>query len=267
MAWDLGSTVERTVQVRDASGAPAAADVTPAYSVRLPDGTPGVAPPVTAGAGLGEYQVAYPTTVAGLHWDSWAAVVGGLPQAFGPYAFDVRRAAPPPLLSLEDARTLLGVGAGDADRDQAVRDYVDAATADVERATGFTYRRQTITGEQHPHTGYRHLLRLRRLPVASVSEVTDDAGLVDPVRYVVYGDIGLVEATAGGFAGSVAVTYEVGPAVVDDDVLGAVRLQLQHKWSTRSGSSSVPRRSTGVDPLYAEAQRALDKLPKAPALA
>jgi hypothetical protein len=258
MAVDLGEVVPRSVLVRTSTGAPVDADVTPVYSVTLPDGTTGTPPGVAHGV-TGEYFVLYPTVQVGMHSDRWVATVAGVTVTFGPDSFRVRAAGPAPLISLGEARQLLGLGV-DAERDERVRDYIDSAAAVLERETGRLWRRQTVV---EVHDDPWLVIRLRREPVSSITSVVD-AG-TDVTAQVIFDRLSGEIALRGSrsWNGAVTVTYEAGPTVPPDDALAVARVILQYLWATQGGSSGVPRRATGVDPLTVEVERALGRLRRA----
>ena len=260
MAYDQGEAARRSLSVHNASGVAVDADATPTYTVTLPDGTAGI-PPTVQHEATGEYFVLYLTTTPGMHSDTWTATVSGQLARFGPSAFRVRSAVAAGLLDLTEARRILGLGA-DPIRDEDVRDEIEAATADVERATGRTYRRQTVTAERHIAAG-RNAVALRRSPVVAVTTVTDAGVTLAPTQYVVNESAGVVTLLAGRFTdtGPVTVTYTAGNLDVDGDVLAAVRLALRVRWRNRKGAAGAP--AAGADPLDAQLRMALDRLPHA----
>ncbi len=241
VTWDLGEVALREVLISDEAGAPVNADTLPTYTVTLPDLTAGISPTVQT-SGVGAYYVNYPTVQAGLHRDVWTATVAGIVVKFGPDAFRVRTAAP--ILSLAEARQLLGLGVDPA-RDERLRDYLDASAGHVERASGRTYRLQVVVETAtYPGSG----IALLRTPVQSVTSVVDNGTTVDASAYVVDLAAGVLWRKAGCWTGpQVVVTYVAGASVVPDDVLGVTRQVLQHLWSTRTGATGTPRRTTGQD--------------------
>lgn len=253
MSIDLGETVQRTVVFRNSSGVATNCDSTPTYAVTLPDGTAGTAPAVANGS-TGEYFVLYPTTVAGMHRDTWTGVIAGVTVRFGPDSFRVREAGPAPLLSLGEGRALLGLGV-DVIRDERLRDYIDSATAIVERATDLVWRRQTVV---ETHDEPWNVLWLRRLPLVAVQSVTD-AGVSVPLTSLCIDTLGstITRRYGGNWTGPVVVTYTAGPTDAPADVLAVVRMVLQHLWTTQGGSSGSPRRATGTDSMPGEIERAL----------
>lgn len=245
---DVGEAITRTVQLSNAAGVAVDADTLPTYAVTLPDGSAGVAPAVTHGA-TGEYFVNYTTTVSGPHFDTWTATVAGLPVRFGPDMFRVRAGTAPPLLGLAEARTLLGIGSDPA-RDERVREYVEAATELCEDHAGRAFRRRTVV---EAHDGGRDVLRLRITPVQSITTVTESGTSVagsgwflDAFGLLFRGTTAGVWAWQSGVR-NVTVTYVAGMTAPKARTVQAVRVTLQHLWSTQGGASGGPRRSTGTN--------------------
>ena len=259
MAVDLGEVVQRDVAIRNAAGVAVDADATPTYAITLPDGTAGTAPGVAHGA-TGEYFVLYPTTTPGRHNEVWTATVGGVLTRYTS-SFRVRSGGAS-LLDLPEARRLLGVGV-DPIRDEDIRDDIEAATADVERATGYACWRRTVTAERH--VGRLTSIVLRTVPVVAVTSLTD-AGVTQPADSYEVDEFAGVVQPVGYWRGPVTVTYTVGEIEPSADVLGAVRLALKARWRLRGGASGAPAR-TGADPLDAQLRAAIDRLPHAPAFA
>lgn len=248
MATDLGETITRRVNISNSSGVAVDADSLPTYTITLPDGTAGTPPTVTHGA-TGEYLVNYPTVQAGLHADIFTAVVGGLTVKFGPDVFHVRPTSPAPLLGLAEARVICGIGS-DASRDERLRDLLDAATELCEDHTGRSYRRQTII---ETHDGGKAALLLRRSPLQAVTTVVESGVTLTAAQYVPQLSAGMLYrgTTAGATywqsgVQNIVVTYVVGASIVSARVRQAIRVTLQHLWSTQTGASGSPRRATGT---------------------
>ncbi len=223
-----------------------AAPTTFAVVLTAPDGT---TPAVTvANPATGVYGVTYIATQAG-PWRAVGTAVGNGCDGTHVLTWEVSAttAEAQPIISLDEARELLGVGI-DSQRDGALRAELAATTKHVERATGRTYRRQTIV-ERHPRIwagSTKTALILRRSPVASITSVTDNGATVDAALYDL-DPFGVLTRTSGPWLGPVVVTYVAGATVVPDDVLSVARQVLQHLWATRSGASGSPRRATGAD--------------------
>jgi hypothetical protein len=254
---DLGETVQRTVVFRNSAGVATACDSTPTYAITLPDGTAGTSPAVVSGS-VGEYFVLYPTVTAGMHRDLWTGLVAGVTVRFGPDSFRVRESGPAPLLSLAEGRALLGLGV-DVLRDERLRDYIDSATAIIERRTDLVWRRQTVT---ETHAAPWQVLWIRKAPLVAVTAVTDNGASVDLATLTIDTLAGTVARRYGGnWIGPVVVTYTAGPTDPSADALAAARMVLLHLWTTQAvGSSGSPRRSTGADSLPGEVERALRHL-------
>jgi hypothetical protein len=254
MAADVGEIVERRIVVRTAAGAPVAADSLPTWAVTLPDGTAGT-PPTVLNDGLGQYYVLYLTTTPGMHLDAWTATVGGQVQKQAPGTFRVRSATRAPLLDLDEARTLLGVGI-DPVRDERIRDYIDSAAGQVEDYTGRIYRRQqvidTFVGPPRPRFEEpllsMHAVALRSTPAISVSSVTDGGTTLATTAWEFDQVGGVVRAIGGAWYGPIVVTYQAGYTAVPDEVLAVVRQVLQFLWSTQSGGTNAPRRAGSNTP-------------------
>lgn len=247
MAVDLGESVTRSVNLTNA-GTPIDADSLPTYAITLPDGTAGTPPTVTHGV-TGEYFVEYLTTVAGMHSDIWTAVIGGKTRKFGPDPFHVRPTSPAPLLGLAEARTICGLGV-DVSRDERIRELLEAATELCEDHTGRSYRRQTIV---ETHDGGKAALLLRRSPVQSITTVVEAGLTLTAAQYVPQLSAGMLYrgTTAGATywqsgVQNIVVTYVVGASIVSARVRQAIRVTLQHLWSTQGGASGSPRRATGT---------------------
>jgi uncharacterized phiE125 gp8 family phage protein len=253
MSTDVGEVVSppRSLRLTDSTGSPVDADSLPTYAVTLPDGSAGTPPTVLHGV-TGEYFVNFVGVQAGLHSDIWAATVGGLAVKFGPDTFHVRATSPAPLVGLAEARKVLGLGL-DVSRDDLVREYLEAATELCEDHTGRVYRRQTFVDT---YDGGDCSILLRRVPVQSVTTVVESGVTLTNGS----GTDWTLDAAAGLlYRGStqaflpwrwgrqnIVVTSVAGAPVVSARVRQAVRVTLQHIWSTQGGASGAPRRATGA---------------------
>lgn len=259
MTADIGEAVERAVTLRTTTGAPVNADSLPTWAVTLPDGTAGTAPTVTQ-TGVGAYRVIYTPTSAGVHADTWAAVLDGAAVAFTDM-FRVRGTSGRPLLALEEVRGLLGVPA-DPVRDEELRDVVEAASQAVERATGRRWRRLVVTAETHQPTT-RGVLLLCNLPVATVTEVRRGTTTLASSAWQINGAAGVLHVEASGTL-PLEVDYVAGHTDPPADVLDAVRLKVRALWRHRGGASGTPRRATGGENLDAAAAAAIAALGEIP---
>lgn len=238
MPFAIGSQVPLPYTVRDGNGA--LVDVaTMTINITLPDGT--AATPLTIGAGisrlsLGTYQGLYTPLQAGRH--PFSGVTTGPTTALLPDVFNVVAADDAPVTSLADARSWLGIDV--ADHDEKVRRALAKATEVAEWWTGLTFRRTTVT---EAHDGARRAVRLRRGPVLSVTSVVE-AGVTlsstPGVDWTLDSNAGLLyrgtytnESTywARGI-NAVAVTYQVGFAVIPDRYLGGVEELTRHIFRT-----------------------------------
>lgn len=248
MAVDVGEAITRRITIARADGTAIDADSLPTYAVTLPDGSAGTPPTVTHGV-TGEYLVNYTPATAGLHADLWTATVLGLPAKFGPDAFYVRAGSPSPLLGLTEARRTVGLGS-DPTRDEALREYLDAATELIEDHCGKAFRRRVVV---ETLDGSRRALQLRLGPVQSVTSVTENGTTVAAGGYTLNASAGvLYRGSSSSLAWwaygvqNVVVTYVAGPSSSAAKVRQACRVTLQHLWSTQGGASGRPARATGT---------------------
>lgn len=261
MSSDIGEAVERAVTLRTTAGQPVNADSVPTWSVVLPDGSPGTAPAVSQ-TGVGAYRVLYtPPAAAGMYTDAWSAVLDGSPVRFTD-TFRVRGTSARPLLSLAEARGVIGVPP-DPGRDEELRDLVEAASAVVEDRTGQRWRRMVVTAETH--AGDRGTVLLRHLPVTEIIEVRRGTTPLSPSAYQLTAASGVLRLSgAGSLSTAIEVDYVAGAAAAPADVIEAVRLRLRALWRHRSGASGSPRRSTGGENLDTVADAAIAALPQIP---
>lgn len=179
---DLGQTYRYRYPVTDSAGAPAdAGSVT--VAVTLPDGTTVV--PTVVHSGVGLYDIAYTTVVAGGHHLRGTAT-GGI---FGTEAdvFEDAFVVEAPLrmfVGLDEAFAHLRAGAiivTTVDREQ-LRWLCLAACDAVERALGRAIARRSITAEAYD--GGDCALLLRSTPVVSVATVVESGVTLTAGDYV-----------------------------------------------------------------------------------
>lgn len=264
MTTDLGEAVTLRIKITDSTGVAADADSLPTWTVTLPGGTAGT-PPAVQHAATGEYEVTYTPPTEGTYLHVWTAALSGVPLVFGPEVFHVRPASPGPLISLAEARQILGIGS-DTTRDELLRDICEAATVLCEDYTGRTFRRRTFT---ETHSGGKTAIVLRRGPVQSVTTVTEngtvltDGWVLDTASGILYrGSIAGAVAWALGTM-NIAVTYVAGDSAVSARVRQANRVTVQHLWATQSGASGAPRRAVGASPNEYAPQASGWSLPRA----
>ncbi|MFZ3569421.1 hypothetical protein ACNYS0_20945 [Streptomyces sp. BH034] len=238
MPYDLGATVRLIAECRDPGGILATA-ATSAVTVTLPDGT--TATPVTTEVSpLGTYQADLVTTVAGRHTVRW--VFTGPAHAYTD-SFDVREAAPPGLLSLEDGKEHLNIKS--SRHDAEVREWIEATTRAVEVFTGPVVVRQVV--EDH-RVGAAAELALWQTPVVALTAV--DSLATGGTAYAVE-DLTLDAMTGviarhdrGPLYGPLRVTYEAGRNIVPANITAAAKIILQHLWRTQQGPGR-PQVGTG----------------------
>ncbi|MET7475065.1 hypothetical protein ABZT17_11990 [Streptomyces sp. NPDC005648] len=235
MPYDLGATARLTAECREPGGALVTAG-TATVTVTLPDGTTAT-PTAAETSTVGQYRADYVTADAGRHTVRW---VFTSPAHAYTDSFDVRDQAPPTVLSLQDAKSLLKKESP-AD-DPLVRFWLEATTRAVEYFVGPVVVR-TVT-EDH-QVGLERSLALRKTPAISLVSVTSlraggydyDTGLLhlDPVT-------GAVTRTDGGlFTGPLQVVYRAGRPIISANILAGSQLILQHLWRTVSGPGRPQR--------------------------
>jgi len=233
--YDLGATARLTAECREPGGALVTAG-TATVTVTLPDGTTAT-PTAAETSTVGQYRADYVTAAAGRHTVRW--LFTGPAHAYTD-SFDVREAASPTVLSLQDAKDLLKKQS--AADDPLVRFWLDATTRAVEYFVGPVVVR-TVT-EDH-QVGLVKALALRKTPAISLVSVTslraggydyDPAGLhLDPVT-------GVVTRTDGGqLHGPLQAVYRAGRLVVSGNILAGAQLILQHLWRSVSGPGRPQR--------------------------
>jgi len=244
---DLGEAVTRRVLITTSAGVAVAADSLPTYAITQPDGSAGTPPTVTAGV-TGEYFVTYTPTMAGPHADVFSATVAGALVKFGPDVFNVRAALPGALLGLAEARQLLGLGT-DTQRDEQLREYLEAATELCEDYTGQSYRRRTCT---ETYDGGKTAIRLRVPPAQAITSASESGTVLPASGYVLDANSGLLYrgSTAGALVWqsgvqNITVVYTTGATQASARIRQAVRVTLIHLWHQQGGASGGPRRALG----------------------
>lgn len=238
MAYDLADVVPLTITIRDSSGAPADGG-TVVLAIERPDGT--TATPAVTHAGLGVYQVDYVPTMAGRHVAQW--VCTGANASGYTDVFDVRRAAPPYLVSLADTKKQLNM-TGTAD-DEEVRGVIEAATGVVERHLDMAVVRRTVVERRtlgnptvSSSPGVLQRIALTTKPILSITSVVsaDGATTWNPADMRVT-DAGVIEVLAGSVVwGPVDFTNIVGMQVIPANYTKAAEIIIQHLWDTQRGS-------------------------------
>jgi hypothetical protein len=247
MAYDLGSIVPLSTQIRDASGALAdAGSVT--VTISLPDGTSVTSTPITASP-TGVYGYSYPTVQAGRHGVRWVAT-GANAAAFTDL-FEVLPADGGQVISLADARRHLRIPAGQTSDDAEIQSYLRAVTKICERYVGAIAR----TSYSQVFDGGASRVMVDHRPVLQVVSVTEFGTVLDPSAYRVIADSGVIIRLAGEFempflygAGVVVVDYAAGAVVTQPNVIQAAKIILKHMWETQR-SAGGGRPPLGDEPV------------------
>lgn len=255
MAIDVGDLYRLTYDHKSPGGDLVNAD-SMTVTIELPDTTTTEPVTVTPGS-TGKYVYDYQTSQPGRHLARWVGT-GTNPGAYAE-AFDSRPADPAYLISPADARQALsstdaGAAAMTA-HDDELRVYIEGATGAVEKYLNEVLLRRTIV--EHHQLWRRSVpsLTLRQGPAISLSSVVSVDGFrswdiggsggldLDP-------ETGVVSVTYGPWIfGHVLVTYVAGYQVVPANYVLAVRITLQHLWSTQRGSRGAPRVGGMADTL------------------
>ena len=156
-------------------------------------------------------------------------------------------------VSLDDARSFLAITADDTTYDPAIRDFMEAATAAVEKRIGPIAPRSVTEF----HRGGGTTVMCRNHPVVSVTSVTEYYGsqsfaltsVSDPSQGSTYTYIAetpdgtITRRRPGGTDGvfpdgnqAVQITYLAGRTDVEPDIYQAVLLVLEHMWQTQRGA-------------------------------
>jgi len=279
MTFDLGDLVPLTIDIRDSSGALAAAGAV-TLTIGLPDGasvTPAVSNP-----SLGRYQVDYATVQEGHHTVRWLAT-GANASAFVD-SFDVVPAAAGYIVSLSRAKRKLKIPPASTEFDEDIRDYIESTTIIVERHVKETVVTRTVT-EEHAvsHWAWQGAgwgtwqLSLYHRPVRSLTSVQTVDGLlswnvsdlhVDP-------ETGVITVVRGSpLRGHLRVVLVAGMAVIPAHYHRASLIIIEHLWQTeRSQSEAGPYPGAYEDSMeglrrrgigYAIPNRALELLGSPP---
>ncbi|MFR0354166.1 hypothetical protein [Streptomyces sediminimaris] len=230
MPFNLGSTARLIAQCRDPGGTAATAG-TATVTVTLPDGTTAT-PAAEETATVGTYQADYVTTAPGRHTVRW---VFSNPAHAYTDVFDVWPEAPPPVLSLADAKN--HINNSGSDEDDEIRFWINATTRAVEFFAGPIVVRAVT--EKH-NVRCVHELALRQVPalaLTSLVAVLDGAPSYDAATLDLDGDTGIVQRKDGGLLyGPLRATYSAGRPIVTENITGCARVIFQHLWRTqRSG--------------------------------
>lgn len=241
MTYALGQPVPLTIDITDANGAAAAAGAV-TLTVTKPDGTSDTyTGGQVANPQLGRYQVDYVPAATGLHTVRWV-VTGANASAPKVDSFYVEAAAPP-LVSLADARTHLGLS--QTTNDDQLAGYLQTASRLAEDYTGKAWRRTAITKTFDGRS--RTTLRLRT-PVISVTSVVEDGVTLGSTYYALDAPRGLLYRSGYGWSSytpqNVTVTYVAGPSdgLVPESIRHGVLEMVRHLWETQRGRAGMPAR-------------------------
>lgn len=235
MSFDYGDPVALSVQVRDSTGALANA-TTVTCTVTLPDGT--TSSPSVTNASTGVYTISYAPTAAGRHVVRWTAT--GTNAAEFDDVFIVKARTATPLVSLADFKLHLNITS--TTNDEELRRMLLSASDLAERVTGRIFR---LTAFTESHDGGTGVVALRRLPVVSITSVTESGTAVAASGYTLDADSGLL------FRGSstspwcwmdgqrnVAVTYVAGEGDPPQTAYDLVLELGRHMWRTQRGGAA-----------------------------
>ncbi|MGA4941776.1 hypothetical protein [Streptomyces cinereoruber] len=142
-----------------------------------------------------------------------------------------------PLLTLEQARSILGLGS-DTQYDDELNVYIDALTEVIEGFVGPIDPREVV--EQADARGQTLvLLQTPALSLTSLTPVLSGGSAVDVAGLHLDGASGAVGRLDGAdwTGGPWTVTYQAGRTTVPASLTVAARLLLQHWWRTRYGAA------------------------------
>lgn len=234
MAYDLGDAVELEASVDDSDGVSTTA-TTATLTITLPDGTT-ASPEVDEPTEPGTYRVSYTPTQAGLHSVRWVFTT---PDRAFTDVFSVRPAIAGQIMSIADAKTHLNKSKSSTVNDEELRLMIIGATAIVEREIGPVVRRTHV----ETHRGGRAIALSRRqvLEVTAVEYVSDGSTAVDVADVRVDGESGVLWTVNGHLPDApLRVTYVVGRPIVDDAIILAAGIIVDHLWKTQRGHSARP---------------------------
>jgi hypothetical protein len=282
--WYQGAAVPLTWTSTDTTGTPFEG-TTVTLTVTLPDQST-VTPAITH-EGSGVYSAQYVTTQAGHHVILWTATATGYADAWAD-SFEVQQAADPTIVSLAEAKDILGLS-GTTSQDTLLQGFNAAATEIAEHFCGAVVTRQ-YTDEVRASG---RALILPHAPVRTdLGTVIDSAyqrngatsnGLVSITPLLTYGfmydldqlltdpETGIVRHAAGfpffytsDYLAQYEVVYWAGRAVIPAAVYQGARIILEHLYQVKRGGTSAQEiaagESTTVVPGfgYAVPNRALE---------
>lgn len=241
--FDVGDLWSQYFYVRDTSGTLANAGAVTA-TLTFPDLTTAAAT-VGAPSPAGTYLVSYPTALLqpGRH-TIYVQATGANACAMSDQ-FDVRASAAVAIISLADARKTLNFPDNYTADDEELRDYIDVASAMIERRYGAVIPR-TVTETVSSVNG---MWALSTTPIISITSIT---GKITGLTSYLTTDVNIrsysgVLYSTGGYAlqpGPYSIVYQAGrQGVVPPEYLQATRILLQHLWRTQRGSDVMGQAS------------------------
>lgn len=244
---DLGDTYRLTVNVKDPAGV-LVNDATTAVTVTLPDGT--TATPTVSNASTGVYRADYTTTQAGRHLVRWVTTAPASPEV-GTDTFDVQEAAPPLILSLDEAKTQLKIT--NTTHDEELRAYIEGVTRVVERGDGKIHGvgavvRRTVVWTFRGGFSCVPLPVTPVLSLASAALVTDGSAISTANWEVDQAGVLYDKTKAALPSEAWRLTWVAGRAVVTANIRTAAKVILQHAWETTRPQSALAATQGGRRP-------------------
>lgn len=237
MAYDLADLVPLAVQTKDSAGN--LADPTGISLVVTHVATATVYPLTPVHDSVGQWHYDFAPTLSGYHKVRWVAT-GANASGYSD-VFQVYDASPNYIISLADTRSALGLTATANDED--LRQYIEGATAVIERHLGEVVVPRTVIEDYASVRAGRwgNSITLRQTPVISVQSMVSIGNLFvwNPSDFhinLATGEITGLPTTAGLF-GDVTVTYIPGYAVIPANYQEAAKIIIQHAWQNRRGRS------------------------------
>jgi hypothetical protein len=152
------------------------------------------------------------------------------------------------LITLEQAKLVLGIADTDDSQDPIIQTQIDAVSAGIcnycDRAFVVqTYRDQLM----YPSMGFGEPLRARQYPiqlddvgVPTLFTVTVDGNVIDPTSYDLDAENGRAYMINGGWAGAtILLDYTAGFAEIPADVQAAANEWLTSRWLSRGRDPAV----------------------------
>jgi hypothetical protein len=238
--WELGGVVAIGTKFYDTSTPPILVAATSVVAtITLPDGTTNT--PTVTNPSTGTYAANYTPTQAGRHPVTWSGVVGGLTVKYTD-VFNVQEAAPPLILSLDEARDYLNMLAGETVNDEELRGFIEAATPIIEKVVGPCVRR-TVTSVIYPGDPFP------ALPLTPVISLTSgamirDGSTVDVSSFVVENGCLRSKTYVPLPYEPWTLTYVVGRAIIPANIRTAAGEVVSNLWASQRGASIRAGEST-----------------------